>query len=246
MFTIITGVSGTIGSAVCELLLSKGWRVVGIDNKDSVADFLKHRSYQHILADVTQDNIDDIVFKFLIDEKESVDSWVNCIYPRTEDWSTFEFLDVSNNSALTNVKMHAGSEYRLSRLAVKLFLEGKGGSLVNLSSIYGSMGPDFSIYEGTDMKNPAAYAVTKGGVESLTRYIAAKYGRNSIRANCIGCGGIFNNQPEAFVTAYEKKTLIGRMADPYDIAAPVLFLLSEDSRYITGQTIMVDGGFSVI
>jgi NAD(P)-dependent dehydrogenase (short-subunit alcohol dehydrogenase family) len=118
------------------------------------------------------------------------------------------------------------------------------GNIVNIASIYGMLGPDFSIYEGTTMTMPAEYAAIKGAIISFTRYLATYLAPYNIRVNCLSPGGIFNEQPETFVKKYNKRTPMGRMGNPEDIAGGVLFLLSDLSSYITGQNLVIDGGWS--
>jgi NAD(P)-dependent dehydrogenase (short-subunit alcohol dehydrogenase family) len=120
------------------------------------------------------------------------------------------------------------------------------GSIINMTSIYGVVGNDFTIYEGTEIKTAAPYAAIKGGLINLTRYLASAYGKNNIRFNCVSPGGIFDNQNPKFVKAYENKVPLKRMGNPNDIAPVVSFLLSDDSKYITGQNIIVDGGWTCI
>ena len=120
------------------------------------------------------------------------------------------------------------------------------GSIVNISSIYGTVGPDFTIYEGTNMTMPAAYSAIKGGVINFTRYLASYLGPQNIRVNTISPGGIFDNQPANFVDNYNKKVPLRRMGLPNDITPSVIFLLSDESSYITGQNIIIDGGWTAI
>jgi NAD(P)-dependent dehydrogenase (short-subunit alcohol dehydrogenase family) len=124
--------------------------------------------------------------------------------------------------------------------------ERRSGSIVNISSIYGSVGPDFSLYAGTEMTMPAAYSAIKGGIVNFTRYLAAYYGSYGVRVNCVSPGGIYDGQPEQFVQRYKAKVPLQRMGLPEDIAAPVAFLLSEEAAYITGHNLMVDGGWTSI
>jgi NAD(P)-dependent dehydrogenase (short-subunit alcohol dehydrogenase family) len=124
--------------------------------------------------------------------------------------------------------------------------ERKGGSIVNMASIYGVVGNDFSIYEGTKMEPPVAYSAIKGGLINATRFLASRYGKDEIRINCVSPGGIFDHQPESFVKAYEKKVPMKRMGNPEDIAPAVSFLLSEEAKYITGLNLIVDGGWTAI
>ena len=122
----------------------------------------------------------------------------------------------------------------------------KSGSIVNIASIYGSVGPDFTIYLGTNMTMPAGYAAIKGGLINLTRYMASYFGPDKIRINSVSPGGIFDNQNINFVENYEKKVPLRRMGTPQDIAPSVSFLLSDESKYITGQDLIVDGGWTAI
>jgi NAD(P)-dependent dehydrogenase (short-subunit alcohol dehydrogenase family) len=123
----------------------------------------------------------------------------------------------------------------------------RSGSIVNISSIYGVVGPDFSIYEGTAMSNPVDYSFAKGGIIGFTRYLASFLGPFGVRANCISPGGFHTpDMPENFQRNYTRRTLLGRMATADDIKGPALFLASDASAYVTGQNISVDGGWTAI
>lgn len=125
-------------------------------------------------------------------------------------------------------------------------LRQRSGVVVNISSIYGVVAPNFNIYEGTDLTSPANYAFAKGGMINFTRYMASYYGRFGIRVNSISPGGFQTDQPDVFIKAYSKQTLLGRMATDDDIKGAAVFLASDASAYITGQNIMVDGGWTAI
>ena len=120
----------------------------------------------------------------------------------------------------------------------------EGASIINIASIYGEYGPDWSLYEGTYMSNPAAYSASKGGLIQFTRWLATTIAPD-IRVNAISPGGIFRNQPEVFVKRYEAKTPLGRMATEDDFRGVVAFLASDMSRYVTGQNLVMDGGWGV-
>ena len=119
-----------------------------------------------------------------------------------------------------------------------------GGSIINFASIYGVVAPDFSIYEGTDMTMPVAYSAIKGGIITLSKYFATYYGGDNIRVNAISPGGIFSGQAESFVDRYAQKTPMKRMGTPEEIAGAVVFLSSNASSYVTGQNLLVDGGWT--
>lgn len=119
------------------------------------------------------------------------------------------------------------------------------GSIVNIGSIQGMIGPSYELYTGTAMGDmPPDYFFHKGGMLNLTRFYAALFGPRSVRVNCLSPGGFFNNQPEAFVRRYAEHTMLGRMADDTDLGGPVIFLLADASRYITGANLPVDGGYT--
>ena len=120
------------------------------------------------------------------------------------------------------------------------------GSIVNISSIYGVVANDPTIYEGTDMKQPPSYNFVKAGMINFTRYVASYHGKQGVRANCISPGGYFNNQPEPFMQAYCKRVPVGRMLGNDDIKGAVVFLASDASAYVTGANLMVDGGWTIV
>lgn len=124
-----------------------------------------------------------------------------------------------------------------------LLRRSSGSSVINVASMYGFLGPDWQLYEGTNMSNPAAYAVSKGGLIQLTRWLATTLSPE-VRVNAISPGGIARNQPATFVERYEQKTPLRRMATEEDFVGIVAFLASDMSRYVTGQNHMIDGGWS--
>jgi NAD(P)-dependent dehydrogenase (short-subunit alcohol dehydrogenase family) len=120
------------------------------------------------------------------------------------------------------------------------------GSIINISSIYGVVSNDPSIYEGTSMVQPPTYNFVKAGMINFTRYLACYYGKQGVRANCISPGGYFNEQPQPFVDRYCQRVPLGRMAGPDDIQGAVVFLASDASAYVTGMNLMVDGGWTCL
>jgi NAD(P)-dependent dehydrogenase (short-subunit alcohol dehydrogenase family) len=120
------------------------------------------------------------------------------------------------------------------------------GSIINISSIYGVVSNDPTLYEGTTMRQPPTYTFVKAGMINFTRYLAAYYGKQGVRANCISPGGFFNHQAEPFLSNYCKRVPVGRMLGNEDIKGAVVFLASDASEYVTGINLMVDGGWTSI
>jgi len=121
----------------------------------------------------------------------------------------------------------------------------QNASIVNIASIYGLHAPDWSLYEGTALGNPAAYGVSKGGLIQLTRWLSTTLAP-TVRVNAIAPGGIFRSQPEEFVKKYSSKTPLNRMASENDFQGAIAFLATDLSKYVTGQVLSVDGGWGVL
>lgn len=174
-----------------------------------------------------------------------IDGLVNAAYPRTKDWSA-RFETIPYNSWQCNVDMQLNSVFYLCQQTLEIMKEQGYGSVVNMASTYGIVGPDFSVYDGTNMTMPAAYSAIKGGIINFTKYLAAYFGPFKVRVNCISPGGIFDGQSPVFVDNYQKKAPLRSMGNPEQVANPVCFLLSNEASYITGHNLVVDGGWTII
>ena len=125
-----------------------------------------------------------------------------------------------------------------------------GGSIINVSSTYGVVSPDQSVYAyrrrgGAEFYKPVGYSVAKSGVLNFTRWLAEYCAPFNIRVNTLVPGGVReeSHAPE-FIAEYEKRTPLGRMATEHDYNGSVLFLASRASAYMTGATLVVDGGWT--
>lgn len=237
---IVTGGSGLIGRAIIADILKKGGVPVNIDVQ--VTTDLANGTLQ---ADLTNDaSVKEAVEK-IIAHFGKIDGLVNNAYPRTKDWGNI-FENIDPASWRSNVDMQLNSYFVISQEVLKQMKRQSSGSIINVASIYGVVGNDFTVYEGTSINPPAAYSAIKGGIINFSRYLASYFGKDNIRVNCVSPGGIFDNQPEAFVKNYEHKVPLKRMGLPEDIAPAVSFLLSEEAKYITGQNLLVDGGWTAI
>jgi len=144
-----------------------------------------------------------------------------------------------------SMRVNATGVMLMHRIFGKTMADAGRGSIVNIGSIQGMIGPSYELYEGTAMGDlPPDYFFHKGGMLNLTRFYAAFYGPKSVRVNCLSPGGFFNNQPELFVKRFSEHTMLGRMADEHDLGGALIFLLSNASCYITGVNLPVDGGYT--
>jgi len=134
--------------------------------------------------------------------------------------------------------------FEFTRKVIEVMKKNKSGSIINISSIQGVVGPDFTLYPGTDIEPLPDYFFHKAGLINLTRYFASKFGEFGIRVNCVSPGGLYSGQDKKFVERYKKRTFLGRMAKGEDIKGVIVFLASDASSYITGANILVDGGYT--
>ena len=241
---VVFGGSGLIGFQVTKALAEAGACVVNVDLKSPRDEAcLQEMPVSFLKSDLTSENEINSVLKKIIEQHKQIHIFVNCSYPRSDDWGV-KFEKVPFASVTTNLVNQLGTCFLSCQIVAEHMKEFRQGAIVNVGSTYGVVGPDFSIYEGTSMTSPAAYSAIKGGVINFTRYLATYYGRLGLRVNCVSPGGIFDAQPASFVEKYSHKTPLGRMGRPEEIAAAVLFLASDAASYVTGHNLMADGGWT--
>lgn len=238
---VITGGNGLIGKGIIKYLNQEGAITINADINFENNDF----NTVEFICDITNlESVNKLIY-FVIKEHGRIDGWVNNAYPRTDDWgSCFENIIIDSWKA--NIDSQLNSLFLCCQTVLEIMKKQKSGSIVNIASIYGVVGPDFTVYEGTDITMPAAYSAIKGASINFTRYLASYYGPYGVRVNCVSPGGIFNNQDPIFIKKYEEKVPLKRMGTPSDIAPAVGFLLSDESAYITGHNLMIDGGWTAI
>ncbi len=134
--------------------------------------------------------------------------------------------------------------YNCIKMVASQMQSQRKGNIINVGSIYGLVSPDPRVYGDSGQNSPGVYAATKGGIIQLTRYLSVHLAEYNIRVNCISPGGIFNEQDSNFVKHYSERVPMKRMARKEELLAPLLFLASEASSYITGHNLIVDGGLT--
>lgn len=236
---VVTGGNGLLGKQIISSFRENGAIAIASD-----IYFEQQGEHDYILDITSETSVKNFIAE-IIEKYGRIDGWVNNAYPRTKDWGS-KLEDVPFESWQKNVDMHLNGYFLCCQVVLKEMKEQGFGSLVNMSSIYGLLGPDFTVYDGTEMTMPAAYAAIKGGLNNLTRYLAAYYGASQVRVNTVSPGGIFDNQPEAFVSNYNKKVPLKRMGSPKDIVAALHYLLADESNYVTGHNLVVDGGWTIV
>ena len=248
---VVTGGAGRLGQTFVNAIAQNGGIAIAADIDFNAAEL--------IAADVTEDSIGCIVAAQLdITSKKSIldlienlraqyghiDAVVNNAYPRNKKYGN-NLENVTYEDFCENVDMHLGGYFLVAQQFCLAFKEQGEGNLINMSSIYGTLTPRFEVYANTEMTTPVEYAAIKSAVVQLTRYFAQYFKRDGIRVNSLSPGGIFDNQPASFLDAYSKHCGTKGMLDPQDIIGALVFLLSNGSRYMTGQNLIIDDGFSL-
>lgn len=250
---IVTGAAGLIGKAFCLEIAKVGGYVIltdineekGRDIEDKINEKYDNERANFYRVDITDIKSIRELIRIILDKFEKIDALVNNAYPRNKNYGR-KFEDVTYKDFCENINMHLGGYFLITQQIAEAMMKQNFGNIINIASIYGFTAPRFEIYEGTDMTMPVEYAAIKGGIINLTKYLASYLGKYNIRVNCISPGGIFDNQPKSFVERYSRKVLLGkRMANVDDLIGALLFLLTDASKYMTGQNIIVDGGWSL-
>lgn len=246
---LIAGAGGLLGSKIAKFALEQGAQVIAADiNVDLMYEKL---SLQEV--DLTNPNI--LLHELDVTNEQSVKHFfanqtnltgaVNSTYPRNKAYGS-HFFDVSLDSFNENLALHLGSAFLFTQQCAAYFKDKKQPfSLVNISSIYGVIAPKFDIYDNTSMTMPVEYAAIKSAILHLNKYAVSYVNDSRFRVNSVSPGGLFDKQPDAFLEAYKKSTLGEGMLDVEAIIGSILFLLSEQSKFVTGQNIIVDDGFSL-
>lgn len=244
-FFLVSGSAGRIGSAVRRRLLSTNNQVVGLDvSMDSGPWPETDKGALTVLGSVS--NPSDVERAVALGESEygRLLGSVHCAYPRSDGWGQ-AFEELTIDSLSEDFRNQLGGTIIFSQVTSAAMRPHSEGSIVLLASIQGIRAPKFHHYEGLDMTSPPTYSAIKGGVISYSRWLAKYLSGTGIRVNCVSPGGIAAEQPEVFRQRYQKDCLTKGLLDADDVVGAISFLLSDDSRYISGQNIVVDDGWSL-
>lgn len=240
----IVGGSGLIGFNLVKLLDSKKNNIIVIDK---INKFSENKNIRFVNIDI--ENIVLFEKKILkIFKKYKPCSMVNCSYPKTSDWSKNDHERVKYKSYQRNISLHLNSYVWITKIFLDEMVKTKTKdcSIVLLSSIYGFLGQNINLYKGQKIRENLTYSVIKGGIINAVRSFSSFYGKYQIRVNSVSPGGIIDKQDKKFIKKYSNLVPLKRMAYSSEICEVINFLISKKSSYITGQNIVVDGGFSII
>jgi NAD(P)-dependent dehydrogenase (short-subunit alcohol dehydrogenase family) len=255
---LVTGAAGILGSRFCRSLLGAGATVIGTDlDVDSIersvapetsgftaikVDLADEASVMETAARIEKDYGSP---RILVNNAASKSSDVRAFFKPFEETSLANWEEVM----AVNV---SGMMLMCREYGPRMSARGTGGSVINISSIYGVVAPDQRIYEGSHyadlggaINTPAVYSTSKAAVLGLTRYLATYWAHAGIRVNAISPGGVASGQNDTFKARYSARVPLGRMAEAEELEGALIYLASDASSYVTGQNLIVDGGLSV-
>lgn len=249
---VITGGAGLIGQEFVKAVVEQnGIAIIADINEDlgnQVRYNLSHElgtsNIDFVKLDITSKNSLHECIKYLDNKYNKIDALVNNAYPRNKNYGK-HFFDVEYSDFVENLGLNLGGYFITSQKFSQYFQKQGNGNIVNISSIYGVVSPKFEVYDKTSMTMPVEYAAIKSGLIHLTKYMAKYFKGMNIRVNTLSPGGILDNQPESFLEQYKEKCLNKGMLDKSDLKGTLVYLLSDMSKYLNGQNIIVDDGFSL-
>ncbi|MBQ7096781.1 MAG: SDR family oxidoreductase [Clostridia bacterium] len=246
---VITGGAGLYGKQLVKALAMAGATVYmasrNVEANEVVASGLRNDGYKVYAESLDlADEASILALRDKIYEKEGkVDVLVNNAVART-----MKGYSDTKESWEKSMTINATGLFLITRAFGNKMCDAGSGSIINIGSYMGLLGPDYSLYEGTEMNKDGVipdYFYTKGGMTNYTRYIASHYGRFGVRCNVLELGGLYDvSHPDSFVEKYGKATCLGRLANETDIMGTIVFMASDASAYITGAVIPVDGGYT--
>lgn len=248
---IVVGGAGLLGARICEAIAGAGANCVIADLSRQSAEAVAWRIGELGLprpavveVSIAEEGSVEAMIEASTKALGGIDSVVNTAYPRNKNYGR-KFEEVRYADFCENVNLHLGGYFLVSQRILEFYKRSGGGSLLNMSSIYGVIAPRFEAYNGTQMTMPVEYAAIKSGIIHLTKYMAKYYAGNNIRVNCLSIGGLYDRQPVAFLEKYREYCLDKGMLGPEDIVGTVVFSLSDSARYLNGQNLVVDDGFTL-
>ncbi|WP_100912927.1 MULTISPECIES: SDR family oxidoreductase [Pseudoalteromonas] len=257
-WALITGGAGHVGTAAADTLLELGCNVILLDRDQTLLERALsslHFAHGKNVFSVQCDLACKQSIHRAVDEVADISSNKlnvlinNAAFVGTDElkgWAVpFEQQDINTFDDCLNVNLSA--PFLLAQKCIPLFknTDSPLKSIVNVSSIYALVGPQMAMYEGTNLGNPAAYAASKAGLMQLTTWLSSVVAP-TIRVNNLVLGGIFRNQDSAFLAQYTARVPLARMATEEDVKGAFAYLCSQMSNYMTGQSIVLDGGWTAI
>lgn len=238
MNVIVCGGSGLIGKALCKNLINYKINIINFDQK------INSKIINNYKVDLSNTVEIKKTIKLVMKKYKKIHALVNCVYPR--QIKTLDFLNANIDHIIENINHHTSCFLKINREMCIVFKKQNYGSIINFGSIYGSFFPREEIYKKTEISETQLdYILNKNLIIKFSKFLAAKMKSFGIRVNIVSPGGVYDNHSKKFTSNYGKFTISSTMLNPNDLTEIVYFLISDSSKNITGQNILVDDGFTI-
>ena len=253
---VLTGSAGRVGSRFSEILSKAGANLILVDKDIEKNEKLYKKLKKQYKTNCFVSNIDitntseiDDLVKEILKKYSKIDFLINNAHfvPRDNANRDAPFEKYPYELWQKTISENLNGIFICCQKFGKIMVKQKNGCIINISSIYGIVGPDQRIYGKSRLNSPAFYSATKGAIVNLTKYLASHWGKNNVRVNTLTLGGIYDKKlhtDKEFVKKYSEKTMLGRMSQASDYDGAILFLASDLSSYMTGANLIVDGGWT--
>lgn len=248
---ILTGGTGLIGTAFGEGLAEYGCNVVICDIEQKKCDIMARAIQKEfgvdsigIAADVSKKSDIERLLTEVLNKFGKVDVLITCHQNKTANFFV-NFEEYPENDWDDIISVNLKGVFLCCQVIGKQMVKQGFGNIINIASTYGVVSPNQEIYKNTKMGCPAAYSASKGGVITLTQYLATYWANNNIRVNAISPHGVFNNHEERFIKQFSEKSPLRRMSTKEEVVGALIYLASDASSYVTGHNLLVDGGWTV-
>ena len=249
---VVIGGYGLMGYEISRALSDSGAKVIILDLEKNKLQRIKNSHF--VKFDCKNYGKFKLVLMNISKKFGPPQIYINASYPATNDWPKNTFEEINHNSFKNNIDLHLNSFTFMAKIFADFLKRSKKkGSIIQISSTYGLVAQNMNVYKGTNAKNSMTYPIIKGGINHFSKQLASYYGKYQIRVNNICPGGIegkFKGTDKKFDKKfsqnYKAQTLLKRFCSPEDVASAALFLASDASSYITGSSLIVDGGWTAI
>ena len=251
---MVTGAAGGLGKVIAETLAELGSDLVLVDRDKEGIESLQHQlsdsfavSVVGTVCDLEHQDQRERLIEDIVRDRQDLNILINnAAFVGSSNLSGWNspFVEQSIETWRRALEVNLVAPFELCQGLSQILKKSQSGNIINIASIYGQFGPDWRIYEDTNMGNPAAYGASKAGLIQLTKWLATTLA-SDVRVNAISPGGVFTGQADQFVKSYSSRAPLGRMAHYDDFRGGVAFLASDMAQYVTGQVLNIDGGWGV-
>ncbi|MBI1266976.1 MAG: SDR family oxidoreductase [Cryomorphaceae bacterium] len=248
---VVTGACGLVGRAFCEAISQFGGHVVAVDipaaEPEKFAAVLEERHGRKMLGvslNVGERAEVEQLKATILSNFDRIDGLVNAHQNKSHlKFESFECVTDDNWDTVVHINLKG--TFLTCQILGSWMAENGGGSIINIPSTYSVVAPNQNLYKGTSLGCPAAYSASKGGIDALSRYLASYWASRKVRVNMITPHGVWNNHEAQFEENFARFSPMERLSYNHEVAGALIYLLSDASSYVTGDNMLVEGGWTV-